>query len=274
MTLQSENGVITRIRPSCVQCQRWKKRCDRQKPVCSLCQKCEDLFSSLDIQVVTNCSVGRHQRQCTYSTYTSSNPIASDASDDVFPAVFFLDSALFQRSISQLPDPKYGLEPELLSFVGNVSSDMAFINTYFTWIHPWIPFLSKKLLMERVVSPLGPARPGNTLLVAAMKLLANPPPGAGPRTPAYRCIRKSLLRAEETPGYLDFRVLQAMILVAVYELGHAIFPAAYLMIGHCIRYGIALGVNKSVEDVAEGTRNTLESEEKRRTWWASLLIDR
>ena len=43
-----------------------------------------------------------------------------------------------------------------------------------------------------------------------------------------------------------------MILTAIYEYAHAIYPAAYITIGTCARYGL----------------------ERRRFWWAIVILDR
>lgn len=111
------------------------------------------------------------------------------------------------------------------------------------------------------------------LLIAAMKLLAGPPAEEGPRCNAYYAIKNSLLEAESS-CILELRVLQAIILMALFELGHAIYPAAYLTIGYCVRYGSALGIHEAVEHYSEETFSASESEERRRSWWAIIILDR
>jgi hypothetical protein len=127
--------------------------------------------------------------------------------------------------------------------------------------------------MERVLNPFGSARPGNTLLIAAMKLVAIPPSESNPRSGVYTSIKADLSRAV-AGGLFELRIFQAMLLVALYELGHAIHPAAYLTVGSCIRYGNALGFNITVEHNAKEILNDIESEEKRRSWWVALYLDR
>ena len=41
--------------------------------------------------------------------------------------------------------------------------------------------------------------------------------------------------------------LQALILVALYEYGHGIYPAAWMTVGQCVRYADFLGI-PSYED--------------------------
>ncbi|KAF4460228.1 ATP-dependent Clp protease proteolytic subunit [Fusarium albosuccineum] len=227
-----------------------------------------------------------HRRVCSYdprasaagsaTSHTSSTTALDYAQepDNPFPAVFFLDSALFHRSVNSLPDSTFTLDPDIQAFVGNVFEDKAFVSSYFTFTHPWIPFLSKKLFMERVLNPLAAPKSSSTLFVAAMKLLATPPCNGDARKPVYHMIKAALLRAEKS-NVLHFRIFQVMIFVALYELGHAIYPAAYLTIGSCLRYGSAMGINNTVEtrDHPE-SQSHIEAEERRRTWWAAILLDR
>lgn len=59
-------------------------------------------------------------------------------------------------------------------------------------------------------------------------------------------------------------VLQAGILLAVYELLHAIYPAAFLSIGACARYAYALGINVSRTADTRRVLTLVEVEERRR----------
>lgn len=114
------------------------------------------------------------------------------------------------------------------------------------------------------------------LLLSAMKLLSTPPPQDSPATTdEYHAIKASLLRADAL-NMLDLTIFQVKILVALYELGHAIFPAAYLSIGYCMRYGNALGVNTAIDGGTHSCTITdrVELEERRRGWWALLILDR
>jgi hypothetical protein len=127
--------------------------------------------------------------------------------------------------------------------------------------------------MERVINPISSAQPGNTLLISAIKLVAIPPSDSNPRSGVYTSIKADLSRAV-VYGLFELRIFQALLLLALYEMGHAIYPAAYMTVGSCIRYGNALGFNMTIEYNANETLNDIESEERRRSWWAALLLDR
>lgn len=74
-----------------------------------------------------------------------------------------------------------------------------------------------------------------------MKLLASP--AESPVTTGLYMTIKQSLAALESSGHLSFLCLQAMTLVAAYEYGHAIYPAAWMTIGACSRYAAILGLS-------------------------------
>jgi hypothetical protein len=47
----------------------------------------------------------------------------------------------------------------------------------------------------------------------------------------------------ESHNAISLRLLQACVLIALYEAAHAIYPAAYLTVGHCARLGHAFGIH-------------------------------
>lgn len=66
------------------------------------------------------------------------------------------------------------------------------------------------------------------------------------KTPAYLAAKRNLLAAE-LEGMLTLQILQASIIVLMNEVGHAIYPAAYMSVGTCAKYGLALGIDRQKE---------------------------
>ncbi|RDW58996.1 fungal specific transcription factor domain-containing protein [Aspergillus mulundensis] len=65
-----------------------------------------------------------------------------------------------------------------------------------------------------------------------------------------------------------------MILVSLYELGHGIYPAAFLTIGACARYAVALGLDRDIFLWDHTESGWAAMEEKHRAWWAVVILER
>lgn len=127
--------------------------------------------------------------------------------------------------------------------------------------------------------------------------LLNQPLGEGvdPQTALYHCI-KSCYSYVEMHNVFSLRLMQAAVLISVYEVANGIYPAAYLTVGHCARLGHAMGLHKPkiaqqmlptpgkapLPNLRESELTLLltaadtwtEHEERRRIWWAIIILDR
>lgn len=111
-----------------------------------------------------------------------------------------------------------------------------------------------------------------------MKLLSwlpgNDPNKSDPKSPSYLAIKRTLAETE-IAGIFSLQLLQATILIALYEVGHAIYPAAYTSVGTCAQYALAQGIDAYTSiDLNSTALTLLDQEEKRRAWWAILILDR
>ena len=91
--------------------------------------------------------------------------------------------------------------------------------------------------------PLWDGGPDLAMLFLAMKLVTTPPVEglAAADHPLY-ATSKRFVALLESSGTMSMLYLQAMILVALYEFGHSIYPAAWMTIGSCARYAQILGI--------------------------------
>lgn len=193
---------------------------------------------------------------------TAADPVVEDPGPDSgaqFPASMFLDVDCYIWSRARLPAPRGaipavrslghlarlfiwilirpGLQPVLaLLSQGNVVLDVS--RDYFTTIHTWFPMVSKKR-MDMGLS-LQNAGPDLAMLFLGMKLVTTPATEVSDCT-LYTTAKNFLARLESN-GAVSLLCLQAMILVALYEYGHAIYPAAWMTIGACARYADVLGL--------------------------------
>ncbi|KAK5030402.1 hypothetical protein LTS07_005186 [Exophiala sideris] len=148
---------------------------------------------------------------------------------------------------------------------------------YFSWTHLWMPIISISKWRTQLTGPLARPRADVKILLFAMKLILWTPQDSEtgePRTEDYFILKDLVLQAEAA-GMLSLQLLQALILLTIYEYSHAIYPAAYLSIGTCVRYGLALGIDKQRQVEVDATDFGLdEQEERRRVWWATIILDR
>jgi len=131
--------------------------------------------------------------------------------------------------------------------------------------------LSQKRLIEKVAHFNTSTDAGLALLLLCMKLTSS-----GHQDGALYRLAKDFFARVEAAGIVSMQVLQAGILIAVYELGHAIFPAAYLSISHAASLGIMLGLHdrKNATQMFKEPDTWTEREEERRTWWGVVILDR
>jgi len=188
--------------------------------------------------------------------------------------VFFLDTALFHISGTSIPKPRI----EILTQAGDLVDDVANLRTmaakYFSTIHSWMPIICKRRFYEHYLNPLsGAANSADvSLLFLCMKLMVSGKSDNEQRDMYLRA--KRWLLDLEIGGGLSLQVMQASLLVALFEFGNAIFPSAYISVGTCARMGVALGFDVGEEIERLGWLNRVEVEEGRRTWWGVLALDR
>ena len=173
----------------------------------------------------------------------------------------------------EIPRADILLSPFVLEYVKDPRSIAA---QFFDKAHHWMSIISKKRFYDQLLNPLSQPRTDTIMLLFCMKLLTWIPPDYEnePRTPAYMAAKYFMLEAN-LAGMFTVQLLQAALLIALYELGHAIYPAAYLTVGACARYGLALGIDKRrTSDSGNSPFTPLEQEERRRVGWAIVILDR
>jgi hypothetical protein len=149
---------------------------------------------------------------------------------------------------------------------------------FFRLTKSWMPIVNRKRHVAAVLNTLTPCRRPTALLALCMKLCCLPvlDDNGAERTSLYRLAKRFYSEVESTED-LNVQVLQAAICIAIFEIGDAIYPAAYLTVGVCARYGIAMGldhVNKEREGGDNRAASWMEIEEARRVWWGVLVLDR
>lgn len=95
-----------------------------------------------------------------------------------------------------------------------------------------------------------------------------------PQAQLYQDV-KSFYHYVEAQNGFSVQTLQALLLIAVYEIGHSIYPAAYLSVGNAARLGYAAGLHdRTAPQMIPRSTTWTEQEERRRLWWGIVILDR
>lgn len=188
-----------------------------------------------------------------------------------FIAERFLDPVVFSRAQLSVDNVEVTVTDEIAELVGGVLDIQAVSDRFFKSVHMWMPILSKPGFSSTLLSRLTYKKSELYLLVLSMKLCSTR--GTPLNTALYETVKLFHFKLQSS-GVLSVLVLQAAVLIALYELGQAIYPAAFLSIGSCARYAVALGIDKSILSPSTSNSQWIEEEERRRVWWAILVLDR
>lgn len=296
MSMTPDSDPVALARKSCLPCRRSKRRCDRKLPSCDLCIRKEveccypsRQSASQSVLAVQQSPVGlspetlprnghspggenSHQA---LSPFALPGSVESDAS-----AIYFIAPHIFQQARLEFPRPDLPVPPEVSAILGDTSAIRDISTTFFQTVHRWLPIVSKKGFFAYLLNPFARRQTELSLLAICMKLCCTPPPDGDSDMLAaahlYRAAKRFHHEAETT-GAISIHTLQAGIMIALYELAQAIYPAAYMSVGACARYGLALGVDNlstGWSGDGDGPRSWNEVEERRRAWWAVLMFDR
>ena len=195
------------------------------------------------------------------------NTAESFASSSTFPAAFFLDVQAFQRHKMTAPIPQMAIPGHVQKAIGTAFEIRAIVGAHFFSVFTWMAIVSKNKIYEEItVSPEALA-PDVALLVLSMKLLNDMLSGGlqEPRSLLY-LMAKEFFTSVESRGIGSIRLLQSGVLIALYEMGHAIYPEAYLAIGRVGRIGQAIGLQDTsgIPQLALEPEAWDEMEERRR----------
>ncbi|OTA95000.1 hypothetical protein M434DRAFT_236786 [Hypoxylon sp. CO27-5] len=245
-----------RARFACIACRRLKRKCPKELPSCSLCvrleKRCEYPPRARNLHENTS-----HESTSSESSNRETDvQLLGDPSTELhlafrkgavpgrgdiyaFPAMYFLDSEVCIKPLSSdsaqpvIPTPpSNGLSSEVLTVC----------EKYFSTIHQWLPILSKKRVRRHIAENGSAPDCPSHLLFLCMKLVSELLPSEIPAraNKTYMQVLETLLRVENS-RLPCLQLLQSVILISIYEIGHAIYPAAYLRVGHASRLCIMMG---------------------------------
>ena len=196
-----------------------------------------------------------------------------------FPSSFFLDPDYFQPlAQSFLKAAKVTQIQQDFRFTATEPGDV--LENYVSTVHDWFPILSMKRLRQDLKSHDTRDNDDLQVLLICMRLIsASTPTTASTLQHSeendYLLARQYCLFAE-SGGFITLRLMQSLLLIALYEYGHAIYPAAYLTIGRAVRLGTMMGLHlpQHASQLFVRAETWTLCEEQRRAWWGIILLDR
>ncbi|KAH8648029.1 hypothetical protein BGZ60DRAFT_391025 [Tricladium varicosporioides] len=300
-TCKKQKRRCTKTLPACQLCERMNRHCDYSDAAPN---PTPDEFNNLRIKIAELESrmnggtpmMGQPSPYATPSSTTMSIPESAgpmlmaynqaqepptmwNSVPNKFPAIAFLDTELFVNGgyvYESVPKPPVPIPSDILALLGDSASVQEVMSAYFSTIHPWMPIFSQRRLNRDMINPSWEAGPDLALLFICMKLIiSSPPDGISAQTPIYTSAKR-FSSSLEAAGMVTLIMLQANLLITWYEYGQAIYPAACMTAGWCVRYGNLLGINGDHRALALiGRPGTwVEQEERRRTWWGVQIADR
>ncbi|KAL0768208.1 hypothetical protein CaCOL14_009183 [Colletotrichum acutatum] len=211
------------------------------------------------------------------SAFTPLEPLWEQQASAQYPPDAFLDLSSTEWLNQSLPRPVIDIPNEVLQHLGDGHAIQHAVNAYFTTIHTWLPIVSKKRM--NMGAALSQSGPDLAMLFLAMKLAATSPTdvlaGGSQHMAIYRAAKRFMSLLEHS-GATSVMVLQSMTLIAFFEYAHALYPAAWITVAACVRYADFLGLpgfHEGTIILASPTTWT-ELEERSRTWWAVISLDR
>jgi hypothetical protein len=149
---------------------------------------------------------------------------------------------------------------------------------HFRFVHPVLPMLHRKTFFDQIH---GPDPPPAHLLFAVLGLASRfsdnpvfrtPQPGADrPPCTIFYERAKELIKEEYDNSQVG--TVQALLLMAIQQMGFCESQRAWLYVGMAIRMAQDLGLNCELSEL-EQIRNPVLAEQRRRTWWSCYVVER
>ncbi|OBT80367.1 hypothetical protein VF21_00894 [Pseudogymnoascus sp. 05NY08] len=198
---------------SCLRCRTQKRKCDKLLPTCSLCK--------------------RLNKPC-------SHPAHPDHPET--PRLLPLPELLDLTS-SNL---RYTLEAQVSSVVGDGLKVREAAQRYFRTVHAWLPVVEERGYYARQSRYRVEDAPSDFSVLTLCIFLVCAMPVDGEMTLETRrlyILIKSWVGMLEAMGMNTLAMLQSRLLITTFEIGHAMYPAAYISAGANIQAAIALGAS-------------------------------
>lgn len=161
---------------------------------------------------------------------------------------------------------------------GGVESMMA---RYFRSVHKWLPILPKKMTQEQlpILESTEPPSADFSCLLLSMFLVTQPSErvstSQGQILSSLLAKVKCIHSLVQDSAPISIKIVQAALLITVYEIGNGHLSSAYVFIGSCARMFSAMCIDmKGNGEAMDDTRPWIKLEEERRVRWGIIVLDR
>jgi hypothetical protein len=141
---------------------------------------------------------------------------------------------------------------------------------YFRTIDVWLPIISPRRCVEKLENIASDNNPELSNLLLCMYLVTRQPGKPSGikemQTPIY-FEAKTLLTTLTSSGNLSIEVIQAGVLLSLYEQGHGMIDVAQLTMSVCTRMAMKM-------KVALRAAPELQNTDFGRLWWGLVILDR
>jgi hypothetical protein len=168
-------------------------------------------------------------------------------------------------------DINVAITNRVFAFVASESDLRGHVARYFNTVRTWLPVISQDRCYRRLSSFSDGQNSGFSVLTLSIIFISTVPQTTGPSL--YLSI-KYFIGMLEDMGANSLDLLQARLLVTVFEVGHGYLHAGNISIGAVTRTAMANGHGvKEYVDELECTEE-MGNEEWAQVWCAILVIDR
>jgi hypothetical protein len=175
------------------------------------------------------------------------------------------------HSLSRGSSSSGSLSTQVLSILfSNGESVQSVTAVYFRTIDVWLPIISPQKCVEKLKNIASDNNPELCNLLLCMYLVTRQPGNTSGikemQTPLY-FEAKTLLTALTSSGHSSIEVIQAGVLLSLYEQGHGMIDVAQLTMSVCTR--MAMKIKVALRAAPE-----LQNTDFGRLWWGIIILDR
>jgi hypothetical protein len=191
----------------------------------------------------------------------------------IFPATAprlepFRDQASRQDTVDMI------VRGEALKILGSWDAVPPMAEKYFTTVHLRLTTLSRGRFLSRLQNLPTTAPAEYLTLCLCMRLILDIPLGVDSMHSSLYVTLKSIMSLLTATGVYSLDFVHCWVLIAFYEFGHAIHPACSMSLAACAKLARVIGLHREISQPSRENAITLETEERRRVWWAVLNMER